>query len=58
VLEVEIVDDGCGIAPNCHRGVGLSAMQERAGELGGDCVVDTPPAGGTRVTARLPCGRP
>lgn len=58
VLEVEIVDDGRGIAPGCHRGVGLSAMQERAAELGGDCVVDSPLAGGTRVKARLPCGRP
>jgi signal transduction histidine kinase len=29
-------------------------MQERAAELNGRCVVESMPAGGTRVTAELP----
>jgi two-component system NarL family sensor kinase len=39
-----------------HRsGVGLSSMRERAEELGGSCVVESAPSGGTRVKAQLPC---
>jgi signal transduction histidine kinase len=30
-------------------------MRERAAELGGHCVVETLPVGGTRVRASLPC---
>ncbi len=33
-------------------------MRERASELGGSCVVESLPAGGTRVYAVLPCVRP
>jgi len=38
-------------------GVGLAAMRERAEELGGTFVVDSPGAG-TRVLARLPILEP
>jgi two-component system NarL family sensor kinase len=34
--------------------VGLSSMRERASELGGSCVVERAPEGGTRVLVRLP----
>jgi hypothetical protein len=37
-----------------RAGVGLSSMRERAMELGGACVVEAVPTGGTRVLARLP----
>lgn len=53
-FEVTVDDDGVGIAPGHGCGVGLTSMRERATELGGSCVVQPRPAGGTRVLARLP----
>jgi signal transduction histidine kinase len=53
-VELEIVDDGVGIPAGRSAGVGLSSMHERAEELGGSCVVESSPEGGTRVIARLP----
>jgi two-component system NarL family sensor kinase len=53
-LCLEVTDDGGGL-PNAVRvGVGLTSMRERAEELGGMCVAQTLPEGGTGVTARLP----
>ena len=53
-LELEIRDDGNGLLRAAPiGGVGLAAMRERAEELGGTCVVDSPGTG-TRVLARLP----
>ena len=56
-LEVEIHDDGRGLAHTRTGGVGLNAMRERAEELGGSFVVDSAGAG-TRVLARLPILEP
>lgn len=53
-LELEITDDGVGLSEERRAGVGLSSMRERAAELGGTCVVESAPTGGTRVLARLP----
>ena len=53
-LEVEITDDGAGIARDVRPGIGLLSMRERASEVGGTCVVEAAPDGGTRVFARLP----
>lgn len=67
-LDVLVIDDGCGLAlgggaeSDAHdstattraAGVGLGSMTERARELGGDCSIDSVPAGGTRVHARIP----
>jgi signal transduction histidine kinase len=54
VLIVEVRDDGEGLPKGYHAGVGISAMRERAAELGGSCAVETMTSGGTRVSARLP----
>ena len=51
---LEISDDGVGIPAERNAGVGLSSMRERADELGGSCVVESDPEGGTRVLVHLP----
>jgi two-component system, NarL family, sensor kinase len=56
-LEVEVWDDGVGLPAVRRDGVGLAAMRERAAELGGTCLIDGRPGGGTRVLARLPLPR-
>ena len=53
-LKLEIIDDGVGLPANCHAGIGLISMRERAAELGGTCMVAPVPTGGTRVIAHLP----
>ncbi len=57
-LCLEIRDDGRGLPSTLRLGVGLTSMSERAAELGGSCVVESLPEGGTRVQASLPCQRP
>lgn len=54
-LRIEVEDDGVGIRPGTPRGVGLTAMHERAAEVGGTCQV-TPRAdvAGTWIVANLP----
>jgi two-component system NarL family sensor kinase len=54
MLVLEVSDDGRGIGEDRKPGVGLSSMRERAEELGGSCVVEPLPSGGTLVRARLP----
>lgn len=55
-LEVEVSDDGRGIAADVVAGVGLRSLRERAEELGGRYEVVCPPGGGTTVRAWLPVG--
>lgn len=54
VLEIEVSDNGQGLPPGAHNGVGLSSMRERAEELGGTCLVEASAERGTRVCAWLP----
>ncbi|MDQ2713505.1 MAG: histidine kinase [Chloroflexota bacterium] len=54
MLQIEVVDDGQGIAEEYQAGVGLGSMQERAAELGGTCAIKRREQGGTRICARLP----
>jgi len=53
-LCLEITDDGVGLPRTAQAGVGLTSMTERATELGGTCVIEPLPAGGTRVSVQLP----
>lgn len=55
-LEVTIADDGTGPPADLRAGVGITAMRERAAELGGTCTVTERPGGGTLVRAVLPIG--
>jgi signal transduction histidine kinase len=56
-LRIEVIDDGCGVpAQRDGKGVGLSAMAERAAELGGSCTVLAAPGGGTAVVSLFPIG--
>ena len=53
-LCLEVTDDGCGMPGSVRSGVGLTSMRERAEELGGMCVAEALPQGGTGITAHLP----
>jgi signal transduction histidine kinase len=55
-LEVEVIDDGCGLTG--PPGVGRGAMRDRAEAVGGHVSVTDDEAGGVRVLARLPVGAP
>jgi signal transduction histidine kinase len=54
MLCLDVTDDGVGVDPGARSGVGMSSMRERAAELGGRCLVERLPAGGTRVLTELP----
>jgi signal transduction histidine kinase len=54
-LTVVIADDGIGGA-DPSRSSGLRGLADRVEALGGSLAVDSPPGGGTRVVAELPCG--
>jgi len=53
-LCLEITDDGRGLPKDCRAGVGITAMRERATELGGECLIEPGWARGTRVSVWLP----
>jgi len=53
-LRLEVVDDGVGLNGHRGSGVGVTAMAERAEELGGTCSVASRADGGTAVVAVLP----
>ena len=56
-LLLAISDNGRGLSSDHHAGVGLTSMRERAHELGGECIVESNPTGGTLVKAKLPIAR-
>jgi signal transduction histidine kinase len=53
-FNLTVSDDGCGLPADYRFGVGLHSMCERAEELGGTCLIEAGPNGGTRVEARIP----
>lgn len=54
-LVIDVADDGVG--GGAEPGMGLTGMRERAASVGGTVEAGADPAGGFRVTARLPVGR-
>jgi signal transduction histidine kinase len=53
-LRVEVADDGIGGA-DTERGSGLRGLADRVETLGGQLRVWSPPGGGTRLRAEIPC---
>lgn len=54
-VHLDVRDYGVGLAATGGaRGLGLPGMRDRARLLGGTCVVETAPGGGTHVHAQLP----
>ncbi len=53
-LQVAVTDDGIGRA-DASRGSGLRGLEDRVAAVRGSFRVDTPPGGGTRVHAEIPC---
>jgi signal transduction histidine kinase len=51
---VEIRDNGNGGATP-DRGTGLRGLTDRIGALDGQLTIESPPGGGTRVVAEIPC---
>ena len=55
-LRLQVSDDGAGLPDGWRAGVGITAMRERAAELGGELAIGPAGPRGTRITARLPLG--
>lgn len=55
VLEIEINDNGIGLAQPSTGGMGMLSMQARAVEVGGTFTIDTLPSKGTTIHVRIPC---
>ena len=53
-LDLEIRDDGKGMAADVPRGFGLSGMRERVQALGGEFAIDTGPGRGTTLRIAIP----
>ena len=53
-LLVDIVDDGVGGA-DASKGSGLRGLRDRVEAVGGELEIESPPGGGTRVRADVPC---
>jgi two-component system NarL family sensor kinase len=52
-LQLDILDDGQGLPTDAPAGVGITAMRERAAELGGHLSITSTDTG-THISARLP----
>jgi signal transduction histidine kinase len=53
-LNLEIEDDGVGLASDYRPGVGITSMRERTAELSGQFQINPRPEGGTLITVWLP----
>jgi two-component system NarL family sensor kinase len=57
-VDIDVVDDGIGVADGVSRGVGWTAMRERATELGGSVQVTRHDPHGTHIHVRIPVTLP
>ncbi len=55
LLLVEVHDDGIGGAASTADGLGLRGLTDRVAAAGGRLLVASPPDGGTRLIAEIPC---
>jgi signal transduction histidine kinase len=57
-LRMAVTDDGVGFDPDAPelraRSLGLTSMEERAGELGAKLTIDSSPGAGTTVALEVP----
>ena len=53
-VDIDVADDGVGIAANTASGIGWTAMRERAFELGGVWSIESRKPSGARIHVRLP----
>ncbi len=53
-VELTVADDGVGIEASPTAGLGLGNLAKRAEQLGGNCVVERRPDGGTAVVWTVP----
>jgi signal transduction histidine kinase len=53
-VSVEVADDGAGGADPA-KGSGLRGLADRVEAIGGRLEIVSPPGGGTRIRAALPC---
>ena len=53
-VRLTIRDNGAGIAPGASMGIGMTAMRERVGGLGGTASIDSAPGQGTTVSMVVP----
>jgi len=54
-LRVTVADDGIGGAIVSSRGGGLAGLADRVEAHGGTLEIESPPGGGTRAAAEIPC---
>jgi signal transduction histidine kinase len=50
-----VADDGCGGVTAGGGGTGLRGLDDRVDAVGGTLRIDSPPSGGTRIVAEIPC---
>jgi two-component system NarL family sensor kinase len=55
MLELDIHDDGIGLAQPALNGMGMLSMQARAVEVGGTFSIDAQAGKGTTIHVRIPC---
>ncbi len=51
---LRVIDDGIGVPQSVRGGFGLTNLRDRAARLGGQCVVEPGPDGGTVLDWRVP----